>query len=220
MTERPGLDAQHGELAADERGATAPHASTLPRDVALAGGAVVTLRLMTATDLARLAGLLAEVPPDDLLALRRVSPEPESLRRWVKALAQDRAITVLAERDGRIVGEASLRLTDDPALAHTGEIEVVVAPPCRAQRLGAALASEVFLLALARGVQKVVAPMTLDAAPAVALFQALGFQVEGLLRGQLRDSAGAPHDLVLMGLDVDEFCRRLAAYGLDELADG
>jgi L-amino acid N-acyltransferase YncA len=209
---------QHSGTASESDAGDQIAAPSLPREVALADGTAAELRLMTAVDLPRLAALLGSVPVDDLLALRRVSTAPAALARWAVAVTGGQVTTVLAERKGVVVGEASLRHHHDPALAHTAEIEVVVAPAVRALGLGAALVTEIFLLALARGVHKIIAPMTLDAGPAVALFQTLGFQIEGLLRGQRRDRSGSAHDLVLMGLDVDEFCARLTAYGLEDLA--
>lgn len=192
----------------------------LPRLVALPGGGTVALRLMTPDDAALLHAFFCGVPADDLLFLRRDVTDRAVIDDWAAGVAGGRVVTVLAfDEAGVLAGEASLHLSAVPWSRHVGEVRVVVGEGERLHGLGTRLASEIFLVALQRDVRKIVAEMTIEQTGALTVFQKLGFQIEGLLRGHVRDQAGALHDLVIMGHDTEEFYARVAAYGAEELLD-
>lgn len=85
---------------------------------------------------------------------------------------------------------------------HLGEIRIQVGLRYRSQGVGRALAGEVFSLARARGLRKIVAQMTQEQRGARATFERLGFQPEALLQDYVIDRAGRTRDLVLMTHDV------------------
>jgi RimJ/RimL family protein N-acetyltransferase len=58
--------------------------------------------------------------------------------------------------------------------------------------------------------------MTIEQKAAIAVFQKLGFRVEGLLRNHVRDREGAAHELVLMAHETQEFSDQMRAYGFEE----
>ena len=73
---------------------------------------------------------------------------------------------------------------------------------------------EAFNLALALGIEKVVARMTPDQQGARALFQELGFQPEALLKDEVKDRDGEYHDLLIMACNVDTFLAQRQAFGV------
>jgi hypothetical protein len=60
--------------------------------------------------------------------------------------------------------------------------------------------------------------MTVDQTGAIALFEALGFRAEALLRDHVRDRSGRKHDIVVLGHNVAQVRAQLEAYGLPEAA--
>jgi hypothetical protein len=74
----------------------------------------------------------------------------------------------------------------------------------RRHGVGRELARRAVLDALELGLRKVVVEVVAEQEGAVGMFQALGFQAEGLLRDHVRDTAGRLHDLVLLAHSVQD----------------
>ncbi|HEY7037869.1 MAG TPA: GNAT family N-acetyltransferase [Methylomirabilota bacterium] len=182
--------------------ATQPSAPELRRTVQLRDGSSVSLRLMTHADAAAIAGFARSLPEDDLLFLRMDITDPEAVAHWMKNLETGLATTVIAEAGGAIAGYATLVQNRVGWQRHLGEIRTQVGLAFRSRGLGRVLAGEIFALARARGLRKIVAQMTPDQKGAVATFERLGFRPEALLQDFVVDHAGRTRDLVVMAYDV------------------
>ncbi len=194
---------------------TMPDTGTVyPRRLQLAGRRSVSVRPMTYDDADALHRFFTGIPEADLLFLRRDVTDREVIESWALDVAAGHTTTLLAERNGAVVGEASIHRSRVPWTAHVGEIRVVVDAEHRKLGLGTALVQAIFLEALDRGIEKVLAEMTPDQKGAINVFQKLGFRVEGLLREQVRDRRGAKHDVVVMAHDVQEAAERLRNWGI------
>ena len=176
---------------------------------------ILTLRLMTPEDEDAVLAFARELPPHDLLYVRRDITNPRVVAAWVRAIEQGDITTVLATQDGKIVGCAAL--IQDPLSwsPHWGELRVLVAQSMRQKGLGRILIQESFVLALEKDLKKLSAQMTVDQKGAVAIFEELGFRGEGLLKDQVMDGDGETHDIVILSCDVDRIHAQLTAYGLD-----
>jgi len=169
-----------------------------PAGHALAGGQAVTLRLMTAADRDAVLEFAGALPDHDLLFLRRDITDPRQIDTWLADIAAGRMTTVLAWHDDRVAGYGTVDRVRQPWSAHVGEIRVLVAPPLRGAGLGRLLIDEAVVLAIALGMEKVVAQMTIDQAGARGLFSAIGFRPEAVLRDHVQDRHGDRHDLVVL----------------------
>jgi RimJ/RimL family protein N-acetyltransferase len=199
-------------------GPAAIAAGGYPKQAELRGGRTVDLRLMEQRDGALLHDFFRDIPSEDLLFLRRNVTDRPVIDQWAERVGRGSVVTVFALEGGKVVGEASLHLSSTPWSEHVGEVRVVVDAAHRQTGLGTRLTNEIFLLAVQRGIEKIVAEMTIEQKGAIAVFQKLGFRVEGLLRNHVRDQAGEKHDLVLMGHETQEFYDQMRAYGYtDEL---
>lgn len=186
-----------------------------PRTVALEDGAIV-LELMTAADEAEVLAFARALPAHDLLFLRRDISQAPVLAAWVRQIADGTITSLLARRDGVLLGCSALVRDPHSFSPHVGELRVLVAPGGRARGLGRLLIQESFLIALDQGLGKLTAQMTPDQQAAIAVFEDLGFRGEALLRDQVRDSDGRRHDLVILGHDVERFQAQLEAFGVSE----
>ena len=90
----------------------------------------------------------------------------------------------------------------------------------RGNGLGRALTDAIFAQALDRGIEKMVAQMTIDQKGAIATFEELGFKAEALLRDHVRARDGEKYDLLVYSHDVHAFQSQLDAYGVAEAASG
>jgi RimJ/RimL family protein N-acetyltransferase len=172
---------------------------------------------MEVRDADALHGFFCRIPEEDLLFLRRDVTDREVIESWALDVAAGQTFTLLAEAGGRVVGEASVHRSRAPWSAHVGEIRVVVDAGHRRLGLGSALVQAIFLEALRRGIEKIVAEMTPDQTAAIAVFQKLGFRPEGLFRAHVRDRAGARRDLIVMAHETEEAAGLLASYGVTEV---
>jgi L-amino acid N-acyltransferase YncA len=142
------------------------------------------------------------LPADDLLFLRRDITDPEVVEGWIHNAEIGRSVTLLAERDGELVGYASLNLNAAFWTRHVGEIRVLISPDYRKLGLGRRLAHEIFAIAKDLGLKKMLARMTPDQKGARATFERLGFRAEALLHDFVVDREDKTRDLLIMSYDI------------------
>lgn len=179
-------------------------------------GTQIELRRMGAADQAGVLAFAQKLPPHDLLFMRRDVRQPKVLAAWVRAIEEGRVASLVAVRDGAVVGTTAIvhdKLSWSP---HVGELRIAVSPDYRGKGLGRILIQECFAMALELGLEKLTALMTVDQQGAIAVFETLGFRPEAMLRGYVKDSAGEPHDIVILSHDVARFQAQMAAYGVTD----
>jgi ribosomal protein S18 acetylase RimI-like enzyme len=165
--------------------------------------------------------------PDDLDALLAFFARiPEAERTFFKEHVLDRAAVEgwLREARGRRglacdAGDVAGYVAVLPLPGwsdHVGEVRLVVDPGRRGQGVGRALARWALLQALELGLAKLYVEVVADQEGAVALFTALGFSAEGLLRDHVRDGDGRRRDLVLLAHPVDDHWAAMTTAGIDD----
>jgi L-amino acid N-acyltransferase YncA len=192
----------------------------LPRTHKLSDGSQITLRLLTRLDREQFLQFTQSLPEHDLLFLRIDITDPDVVDTWLDNVDLERIITVIAERDGAIVGYGSLHMANARWSEHVGELRVLLDESMRGKGLGRALTDTIFAQALERGIEKMVAQMTIDQKGAIATFEQLGFKAEALLRDHVKDRNGEKHDLLVYSHDVRAFQSQMDAYGVSEVAGG
>ncbi|MBV8771749.1 MAG: GNAT family N-acetyltransferase [Deltaproteobacteria bacterium] len=189
---------------------------TYPQEVRIKDDNHVTLRLMTAGDRDSMLAFAQALPSHDLLFLRRDITRAEVIDLWLDDIQRERITTVVAEREGLLVGYATVDRGDVSWSPHVAELRVMVASSMRRVGLGRLLTFEAFRIALDLGVEKMVAQMTTDQDGAIAVFETLGFRTEALLRDHVKDREGRKLDLLIMAHDVARFLAQIEAYGMAE----
>jgi RimJ/RimL family protein N-acetyltransferase len=184
-----------------------------PRHVKTDAGEI-EFRLMSRADEAVVLDFARALPTHDLLFLPRNISEPKVLSAWISEIERGAILSLLAVRNGQVVGCSALVRDPHSWSPHVGEIRMVVSPEVRGQGVGRALSQETFALALGAGLEKLTVQMTVDQRGAITLFESLGFRAEGLLRDQVRDVDGRKHDIVVFGHDVARVRAQLEAYGV------
>lgn len=177
-------------------------------------GKTVTFRIMAAKDGPRLLDFAQQLPYHDLLFLRRDITKQSVIDRWIRDIEEGTMHTILAEDKTHLLGYSSLYRNDFDWSQHVAELRVMVAPRARKIGLGRVLTREAFNVALALGIQKIVARMTLDQTGARTVFEELGFRPEALLRDEVKDRSGKTHDILLMANNVATFLARRDNYGI------
>jgi L-amino acid N-acyltransferase YncA len=160
------------------------------------------IRRFTAADQTAMIAFAQQLPEHDLLFLGRDLKHPRVVSAWIDAIDQGYVNGLVAEEDGTLVGTAALVCDPLGWSAHVGEVRLLVTPTRRGAGVGRDLLEGIYVIARERGLSKLIANMTPDQIGSVMLFESLGFRAEALLRDQVRDSNGTPHDLAIMSADI------------------
>ena len=145
-----------------------------PRRVKTDAGEI-EFRHMTAADEAAVLAFAQKLPVHDLLFIPRNISEPKVLSAWIKEIDRGGLVSLLAIKDGAVVGCGTIVRDLLSWSPHVGEIRMVVSKDVRGLGVGRALSQETFALALGSGLEKIVAQMTVDQTGAIALFESLGY---------------------------------------------
>jgi RimJ/RimL family protein N-acetyltransferase len=185
------------------------------------GDRTIELRPMGPADRDAMLRFARALPQHDLLFLRRDICEPEGVEDWLSDIALGHVTTLLAVEGNELVGYVTLHRNQLRWSRHVAELRVAVSASSRGAGLGRALTEAIFRLALEEGIEKIVARMTPDQKGAIAVFEGLGFRPEAVLRDEVKDRDGNPHDLLVMSHRVADFQGILDAYGVSTaLGDG
>jgi RimJ/RimL family protein N-acetyltransferase len=191
-----------------------PH--SYPRNVDCAGAQIV-LAMMMQQDDAKVIAFARALPENDLLFMRRDIRQPKVVAAWTELIAQGRLASLLAWSGDEVVGCAALIVDSLSWSPHVGELRIVVSPKMRGIGLGRLLIHEAFVIALSKGLEKLVAHMTVDQQGAIAVFEQLGFRGEALMRDHVKGADGRKHDIVLLSHDVARVQSQMEAYGLADV---
>ena len=174
----------------------------------------IEFRLMARTDEAAVLDFAKKLPTHDLLFLPRNISQPKVLSAWINEIERGDITSLIAVKDGIVVGCGTLVRDPRSWSPHVGEIRMVVSLDVRGKGVGRALSQETFALALCVGLEKLSVQMTVDQQAAIALFESLGFKAEALLRDHVQDVGGKKHDIVVLGHNVAQVRAQMEAYGL------
>ena len=162
----------------------------------------VTVRRAVPGDAPRLVALASAVASEEagwLLAesdWRSAGDE----RRYIRALQRhpDGALLVAEVAGGELVGRLSLMRDPHPASRHVADVGLMVAAAYRRRGIGTALMAAAEEWARAAGVTKLELHVFPHNHPAIALYEKLGYEREGLRRGHYARADGLLRDVLLM----------------------
>ena len=184
-----------------------------PRRAATDAGEI-EFRLMARADEVAVLAFAQKLPTHDLLFLPRNISQPKVLSAWINEIERGDITSLLAVKQGVVVGCGTLVRDPHSWSPHVGELRMVVSLDVRGKRVGRALSQETFALALGAGLEKLSVQMTVDQQAAIALFESLGFKAEALLHDHVQDVDGRKHDIVVLGHNVAQVQAQMDAYGL------
>ncbi len=124
--------------------------------------AMIEFRLMSRADEAAVLAFAQKLPTHDLLFLPRNISQPKVLSAWINEIERGAIISLLAVKNGKVVGCGTLVRDPHSWSPHVGEIRMVVSQDVRGQGVGRALSQETFALALGAGLEKLSVQMTVD----------------------------------------------------------
>ena len=172
-----------------------------PKEGVLKDGTRVILRPLVKEDREKLLDFFQGLDAKDLSFLRSDVRDPAVIDHWVNHIDYRRVFPLLAEADGRIVGDVTLHMRKMGWKRHLGNVRVVVAKDYQSRGLGTLLINEIVELAGEFGLEKLIAEIHLQAQGALTAFKKAGFSVKAVFEDLVKDPAGSS-DLVVMVCDV------------------
>ena len=128
-------------------------ARSYPRRVATEAGDI-EFRLMSSADEPAVLAFAQKLPNHDLLFLPRNISQPKVLSAWINEIERGAIVSLVAVKNGTVVGCGTLVRDPHSWSPHVGEIRMVVSLDVRGQGVGRALSQEIFAIALGAGVEK------------------------------------------------------------------
>jgi ribosomal protein S18 acetylase RimI-like enzyme len=165
-----------------------------------------------------LVAFFRALPDGDRTFIKEDVTDPATVRAWVADPAGGSRWVAVAD-DGAVRGYVAV-LPLSGWSDHVGEVRLVVAPASRGTGLGRDLARHALAQAVEAGLRKLVVEVVPDQGPALALFTALGFTGEALLRDQIRDRDGELRDLMVLAHHVGDTWSGMTAVGVADALDG
>lgn len=172
----------------------------------------MTIEAVTVEHTAPLLEFFAALPDGDRTFIQEDIGDPDVVRHLLATRVQQWVDVA----DGRIGGYVVAVKSRPGWSDHVGEIRLVIAPDRRRGGLGRELARHALTEAVLDGRRKIVVELAADQEHAIAMFSALGFTGEALLRDHIRDRTGQLRDLLMLAHFVDDTWSSLESMGLVE----
>jgi L-amino acid N-acyltransferase YncA len=176
-----------------------------PKELTLDDGTLVSVRPLSATDAEALLLFFQQLPEEERYWLKEDVSDPAVIRRWLAELDYQRVLPLIAERDGRILADATLHRRGYGARSLLGELRVVVASGHRGKGLGLGLLAELIEVAEAVGLKRLFVEIVSGVEqPAAGGAERAGFERVAVIPDHLIGPDGRPHDLIILALPLGE----------------
>jgi RimJ/RimL family protein N-acetyltransferase len=181
----------------------------------LADGRNILIRPLAKQDGPGLLAFFTALPDEDRLFLKEDVTKKEVIDRWIEELNFNKVLSIVAENDSRIIGDATLHFNVYGWQKHMAEIRCVISKDYQKKGLGTALMRELVSHAEEKGIMKLNAYMMASQKSAQRAFERLGFKKEAELKDFVRDIRGKTHNLVVMVNDVSDLWHKMEDLILD-----
>jgi ribosomal protein S18 acetylase RimI-like enzyme len=168
----------------------------------LRDGREVAIRPPVASDYAALLAFCRALPQDDHEYIPDDFQNCELIGRLITIAPAAHWRQLIASSEDVIVGYGAVRRLSGWS-SHVGELQLVVSRGWRCAGLGSLLARAILEAAHELEVAQVIVEMLEEQVAGRAIFEGLGFTIEGLLEGQVCDRQGQHHNMLVMTRRID-----------------
>lgn len=173
-----------------------------PKTIALKDGTAVTLRPMAKEDAGGLFEFFKHVPPEDRVFFKEDVSRRDVIDAWTRGLDYEKILPLLAEVNGRIVGDATLHRRAFGWMSHVARLRVATSEDYRHRGLGTRLVQALIEVAREADLEKVDVGLMADQALAIRAFEKLGFVKTAQFPEHVKDMVGRRHDFVVLVYDL------------------
>ncbi len=187
----------------------------MTKNETLKDGTAVAIRELRMGDLDRLMAFYQALPLEDRLYLRVDVTNRDVVSERIKLIQSGNVVRIIALLGDQIIADGALELSGEEWRRHQGEIRVIVAHPYQHKGLGMLMIKELYLIAVEKNVEMVIAKMMRPQVAAQHIFRKLGFREELLIPDYVRDLEGEEQDLVIMACNTKELLTELEHFFTD-----
>jgi L-amino acid N-acyltransferase YncA len=182
-----------------------------PQTITLWDRKTLTVRPTTRGDEKALLAFYRGLPQADRLFLKDdVTTDPWA-ERFIRRIERGEAVSLVAEKDGVVLAEATLYRPQHGWSTHVGELRVAVARSHRRKGVATALLRLLVKLASDQGVEKIIVEVVENQEAALRTFKKLNFQQEAVLRRHVKDIQGIRRDLLILVNDISHLWAAIEA---------
>jgi len=163
----------------------------------LRDGRAMTIRPLDEADRGALLAFGRALPHTDLLHLEDDFTNPETIARLVNARFAENWRQLVASIDDQMIGYSVVRRLPG-WMQHVADVGLIISAGWRRLGVGTALAQSICDAARDLRVDKLIVEMLEEQSAGRAIFERLGFQVEGTFGCHVRDREGQCHNLIVM----------------------
>src|SRR4051812_39924404 len=167
----------------------------------LRDGRAVTIRPLDEQDRSALLAFGRALPQGDLLYLEDDLASPEMIARLINVRFSENWRQIVASVGDQIIGYGALRRLPGWS-RHVAGINMVVSAGWRRNGLGTALAQSLVENGRNLQIDKLIVEIIETQHTGRAIFERLGFQIEGRFSSHACDRQGQHHTLIVMGAPV------------------
>jgi ribosomal protein S18 acetylase RimI-like enzyme len=160
-------------------------------------------------DLYNLIYFFTGLPPESRRYLRYDVTDVEAGRARLLQVDSKNHWRMIAEVEGRIVGDATFDRKPDTWATHVAEMRGVIDPEFHQLCVGPILFGELLEIASAAGIERLVCEALEQDTEHIEMMEAIGFVREATLKDYARDMSGRLQDLVIMTNDLSDAWRRM-----------
>lgn len=172
------------------------------KEVQLKDGTKILLRPMVAEDKDGLYEFFQAVPIDDARFLRDDVTSVLLIEKWAKNLDYGKTLPILAVKNGKIIGDATINRRRSGWKWHLGTVRIFVHKDYRNVGLGHVMINELVDIAYKLGIEKLLVEIPDVSSSAIHAFMQAGFYRAAQIANMVKDRDGMPVDVVVMIKDI------------------
>lgn len=172
-----------------------------PREVVTKDGTPILIRPLVREDEQRLIDFFLRIPQEERWFLRHKMDEPGVVHKWMEEIDFCRVLPLVAVKpdDLTIIANVRLHRRESACMEHLAHLRVMVDPDYRHQRVGTWMLLDAIRLAMAIGLEKLVAEFVAGVEEAAMnAAHKLDFFEAAVLKDYVRDPQGNYRDLIIM----------------------
>ena len=128
----------------------------------------------------------------------------ENLQKRIDMMETGLVDRIVALYGDKIIADGALEMSPHEWQQHTADIRIIMHKDFRRRGLGMIMARELYYLAAAKKVEKIMVKIMRKQEAVKNSFHRLGFHEEALLPDYVKDRKGRIQDLLIMSIDMKE----------------
>jgi N-acetylglutamate synthase-like GNAT family acetyltransferase len=175
-----------------------------PKEVTLQDGFTFSLRPMNKQDEDGLYRFFVSLAESDRKYLRNDTQSRVLIEKWCRELNYEKVLPILAEKDGKIIANATLHRESHGWSKHIGEIRMTISPEYQQKGMSSLLVNEIVGLAGEAGLAKVTAWVVASRDYVIKLFEQNGFTPISTLKNYVKSIHDKSYkDVVILVKDLE-----------------